>query len=416
MSSANTPHRGMRPRIPRGANGGTVAAVRHPVLLGLAIGLVAANLRPALASVGPVLDDIRLDLALSGTSAALLVSVPVLCLGALASVAPRLARQWGMEPVITMVLVAIGIGLSARVVAGTGLLFAGTVLASGAIAVANVLLPALIKRDFPRHSGTMMGVYTMALSGSAALAAATTVPLGDLLGHGWRGALGVWALLAALALLLWIPFTGGHTPPPATEPTRGSLLADPLAWQVTVFFGLQSLFFYAMLSWLPSIYREHGYSPAAAGLVLSAATFVQIPISLIVPRFAARARNQRAYIMCSTSLTGAGLAGVLLAPTSLPYLWAALMGFGLGASFAVGLLLFVLRSRAPADTARLSAMAQTFGYLIAAAGPLLLGALRDATGSWSPPLTVLLLLVAPQVVAGVLAGRPLHIGQGGHRT
>jgi MFS transporter, CP family, cyanate transporter len=298
--------------------------MRHPVLLGLAVVLVAGNLRPALASVGPVLDDVRADLALSGTAAALLVSLPVLCLGLLAPVAPRLAGRWGMEPVLTMVLAAIGTGLLVRVIGQTGPLFAGTVLAGCAIAVANVLLPALIKRDFPTHSGTMIGVYTMALSGSAAVAAASTVPLGEVIGFGWRGALGVWVCPAVLALVLWIPFTGGHTPPPATEKTRGSLLTDPLAWQITLFFGLQSLFFYAVLSWLPSIYRDYGYSPAAAGLVLSAVTFVQIPVTLIAPRFAAQARDQRTYIAVTTTLTAAGLAGVLLAPTTLPYLWAGL--------------------------------------------------------------------------------------------
>jgi MFS transporter, CP family, cyanate transporter len=292
-----------------------------------------------------------------------------------------------------------------------GFAFFGTVIASGAIAVANVLLPALIKRDFPKYSGAMMGVYTMAISGFAAVAAASTVPLGDLIGYGWRGALGVLAILAVVALLLWMPCANAHTPPPATAPTRSSLLRHALAWEVTVFFGLQSLLFYSVLSWLPSIYRDHGYSPAEAGLVLSAVTFVQIPVSLLVPRFAARARDQRRYIMISTPLTALGLAGVLIAPTTLPYLWAMIIGVGLGSSFAIGLLLFVLRGRTAADTAELSAMAQTFGYLLAATGPLLLGAVHDATGSWSPPLALLLVFVVPQFLAGVLAGRPLQIGR-----
>ena len=392
-----------------GRDGGR-ALTRHPVLLGLAIGLVAANLRPALASVGPVLEDVRSDLGLSGTLAALLVSLPVFCLGALASAAPGLARRWGIEPVIAVVLVAIGAGLLVRVVAGTGLLLVGTVVASGAIAVANVLLPALIKRDFPTQSGAMMGVYTMALTGFAALAAATTVPLGEVIGYGWRSALGVWAIVAVLALLLWTPFASTHTPPPVTEQPRNSLLRDALAWQVTIYFGLQSLFFYSVLSWLPSIYRDHGYSPVAAGLVLSVVTFVQIPVALLVPRLAARARDQRRYIVVGTALIAVGLAGLLIAPTTMPYLWAAIIGVGLGSSFALALLLFVLRGRTAADTAQLSAMAQTFGYLMAASGPLLLGAVHDVTRSWSPPLALLLVLVIPQFVTGLLAGRPLHIG------
>jgi MFS transporter, CP family, cyanate transporter len=386
------------------------AVMRHPLLLGFAVVLVAANLRPALASVGPVLDDVRADLMLSGITAALLVSLPVLCLGLLAALAPRLARRWGMEPILTVVLVAIAAGLLMRVLGETGSLFAGTVIASGAIAVGNVLLPALIKRDFPRHSGTMIGVYTMALSGSAAVAAAATVPLGEAIGLGWRGALGLWVVPAVVALVLWFPFTGSHTPPPPTETPRGSLLTDPLAWQVTVFFGVQSLFFYAALSWLPSVYRDHGYSPVAAGFVLSAMTFVQIPITLLLPRFAARARDQRIYLAATTTLTAVGLMGVLLAPATLPYLWSSVMGVGIGGSFSLGLLLFVVRSRTPTDTARLSAMAQTFGYVIAATGPMLMGAVYDATASWTLPLTLLLLLAVPQFIAAVLAGRPLHVG------
>lgn len=389
------------------------APARHLVLLGLALGLVAANLRPALASVGPVLEDVRTDLGLNGTLAALLVSVPVFCLGALAPAAPRLARRWGIEPVIAVVLVGIAAGLLLRVVGRTGLLFAGTVLTAGAIAVANVLLPALIKRDFPTRSGAMMGVYTMALSSFAALAAAGTVPLSEVSGYGWRGGLGAWSILAVLALLAWLPFANARTPPPVAEPPRSSLLRDPLAWQVTVFFGLQSLFFYSVLSWLPSIYRDQGYSPAEAGLVLFVVTLVQIPVTLLIPRFAARARDQRRYLGASTVLTAVGLAGVLIAPTTMPYLWAAITGAGLGSAFALGLLLFVLRGRTATDTAQLSAMAQTFGYLLAASGPLLLGAVHDLTGSWSPPLALLLVLVGPQFVAGILAGRPRHLGHQG---
>jgi CP family cyanate transporter-like MFS transporter len=191
-----------------------------------------------------------------------------------------------------------------------------------------------------------------------------------------------------------------------------SLLREPLAWQVTVFFGLQSLSFYAVLSWLPTIYRDHGYSPAAAGLVLSASTFLQIPVALLLPRAAARAGDQRAHAAGAALLTAAGLTGVLMAPTAAPYLWAALLGLGQGASFAVGLLLFVVRSRGPADTARLSAMAQTFGYLLAAGGPFMVGTIYDAARSWSPPVLLLLLLLVPQAAAGVLAGRPLHVGRG----
>jgi CP family cyanate transporter-like MFS transporter len=385
---------------------------RHPVLLGLAIALVAVNLRPTLASVGPVLADLRTSLGLSGTETAVLTAVPVLCLGALAATAPTLARRWGMEPVIAAVLAVIGAGLLLRASGGAMVLFAGTVIVSGAIAIANVLLPAIIKRDFAGGSGTMMGVYSMALSGSAAVAAGATVPIGNALRLGWRGALGAWALPAVVGLIGWIPFARGRHSPPAGAPRGGSLLRDPLAWQVTLFFGLQSLSFYAVLAWLPSVYRDHGYSPAAAGILLSTSALVQLPITLVVPNLAARFADQRAFAVGCTLLTMVGLGGVLLAPTAAPYLWMLLLGVGQGTSFAIGLTLFVLRARATVDTARLSAMAQTFGYLVAAGGPLLVGTVHDATRSWTPALALLLLLALPQLLTGLLAGRSRYVGEG----
>ena len=389
----------------------TRPAIRHPLLLGLAIALVAANLRPALASVGPVLTDVRADLGLSGVQASLLTGLPVVCLGVLAAAAPALARRWGMAPVVAVALLTVAAALVLRVVAGTTVLFVGTMLAAGAIAVANVLLPAVIKRDFPNGSGAMMGVYTTAVSGSAAVGAGATVPIGDLLGHGWRGALGAWALPALIALVVWLPFARGHTPPPANAPAGRSLLRDALAWDVTLFFGLQALSFYAVLAWLPSIYRDHGYSPATAGLLLSVSGLVQIPVTLLLPHFAARAADQRAFAAASCALIAAGLLGVLLAPTTAVYLWVILLGLGHGAAFALGLLLFVLRTRVTRDTARLSAMAQTFGYLLAATGPLLVGTVSDFASSWTPAIGLLVVLLIPQLVFGVLAGRPRTIAE-----
>jgi CP family cyanate transporter-like MFS transporter len=378
---------------------------RRPVLLGMAIVLLAFNLRPAVASVGPVLPELRAGLGLSGTQAALLTMLPVLFFGLMAPVAPRLARRTGIEPVLVAVLLALVVGLVGRVTGGSTVLFAGTVLVGCAIAVANVLLPPLVKRDFPTRTGLMMGVYTMSVAGSAAVAAGVTVPAADALGWDWRGALGMWAAPAVLAALVWLPMARNHTRPPPQPPGGLSLARSPLAWQVTVFFGLQSLEFYAVLGWLPSIYRDHGYSPAAAGFLLSLSGLVQIPVTLLLPNVATRARNQVAHIVVSTVIIGAGLAGVLFAPTAAPYLWVVLIGVGCGACFALALALFVLRTRRVEETARLSAMAQTVGYLISAFGPLLFGVLHEAAGSWSAPLLLLILLLVPQLWCGVLAGR-----------
>jgi CP family cyanate transporter-like MFS transporter len=378
---------------------------RHPVLLGIVIALVSFNLRPAVASVGPVLQELREQVPLSGTGAALLTTIPVLCFGLLALAAPRLAQRAGIEPVLMVVLLTLMAALLVRVADGSPLLFFGTVVAGGAIAVGNVLLPPLIKRDFPARAGLMMGVYSMTVSGSAAVASGATVPLGDLVGLGWRGALGIWAVPAAVAGLAWLPQLRGHTVPPRTEAAGPSLLRSPLAWQVTIFFGLQALSFYAVLAWLPTLYREEGYTAAAAGLLLSVSGLVQIPVNLLLPAVATRAANQVAFAVGGTALIAAGLLGLLLAPASAPYLWVILTGVGQGSCFALGLNLFVLRTSRISDTARLSAMAQSIGYVVCAFGPLLVGVLHVATGSWTAPLVLLLALLVPQLAAGILAGR-----------
>ncbi len=375
------------------------------MLLALSVVLVATNLRPAVAGVGPVLPELRAGLPLSGIGAAALTTVPVLCFGLLATVAPRLARRFGIEPVLAGVMAALAAGVLVRVLDGPPVLFAGTVVVGGAIAIGNVLLPPLIKRDFPDRSGLMMGVYTMAVSGAAAVAAGVAVPLADASDLGWRGSLGVWAVPAAVAAVAWLPRTRGHTRPPASPAPARSLLRDPLAWQLTIFFGLQSLSFYAVLGWLPSMYRDFGATPAVAGFLLSFSGLVQIPVSLVVPSLANRATHQVGYAVCGTALIGAGVAGVLLAPMAAPYLWVGLIGAGQGGCFALGLNLFVLRTERVVDTARVSAMAQSIGYTLCAFGPLLVGLLHDATGSWTAPLVLLLALLGPQVVCGALAGR-----------
>ena len=215
----------------------------------------------------------------------------------------------------------------------------------------------------------------------------------------------MWAVPAAVAALAWLPRMRGHTRPPATPRSGRSLLRDPLAWQITVFFGLQSLSFYAVLAWLPSMYRDFGATPAVAGFLLSVSGLVQIPVSLVLPTLANRAAHQVGYAVLGTASIGAGLAGVLLAPMAAPYLWVGLIGAGQGACFALGLNLFVLRTERVADTARVSAMAQSIGYTLCAVGPLLVGLLHDATGSWTVPLVLLLALLVPQLVCGALAGR-----------
>jgi MFS transporter, CP family, cyanate transporter len=380
----------------------------------LAVLLVAFNLRAALTSVGPVLEDIRADLDLSAAAASTLATLPLVCFGVASLIVPRLARRLGLERTLAIALALTAAGLALRVSPSVVALFGGTLAAGAAIAVGNVLVPVLIKRDFPQRTGLMMGLYVGVMVGAASAAAAVTVPIAEITGWGWRGGLGVWALPALLALLVWVAMVrgeGGSTARPPAPPS--SLLRDGLAWQVTAFMGLQSLGFYALVAWLPAIYRSNGLSPQRAGLLLSLLVLVGVPIALAVPSLVSRTADQRGWPVATTAATAVGLVGLLLAPASVPTLWAVLLGIGTGASFPLALTLVVARSSTTADAARLSAMSQSVGYLVAAAGPFAFGALHDLTGGWRLPLALLVLLLVPQGITGWGAGRDVHVA--GHR-
>lgn len=385
---------------------------RPTALLGLAVAivLVAANLRPAVASVGPLLTDIRADLGMSATVAAVLTALPVFCFGVLAPIGPRLTRRLGLHRSVLALMAAVIVGLVVRLGPNAATLFVGTLLAAGGISVANVLLPVIIKRDFAGHTGLMMGLYSTALTGSAAAGAGLSVPLADAIGHGWRGGLGAWALLAVAALLLWLPYARADTAAEVEQARGGpALWRNRLAWMVTIFFGMQSLSFYAVLNWLPSLYQSHGYSDAAAGGLMSLSSIVQVPIALTLPSVATRMRSQRALVILSVVMTALGFLGLLLAPTAAAVLWVVVLGIGQGAAFPLALTLLVLRTREHRSTAALSAMAQSVGYSFAGFGPLAFGALHAVSGGWSVPLIVLLVLLVPQLVMGLQSAAPKFV-------
>jgi MFS transporter, CP family, cyanate transporter len=383
---------------------------RSPTWLAIAIFLVAANLRPAVASVGPVLTDIRHSLHLSSPGLAILTSLPVVCFGALAPLGPWLSRRIGLVRAIGCYATLILIGLLVRIGPDAGTLFAGTLVIAAGIAAANVLIPALIKQEFPDRTGHMMGLYTLALTGSAALAAGLTVPLQQALGGGWRDGLGGWAVLAAIALVVWVPQLGVDPEAKVGRVFLRGLLRDRVAWMVTLYFGLQSLSFYAVLTWLPTIFEDHAASAGHAGALLSLSTAVQAPIALTVPALAIRLRSPAILVVGSATFTGLGLVALLAFPMAAPYLWVILLGIGQGAAFPVGLTLVVLRSRTPAVTQQLSSMSQGLGYLIAALGPLFTGMFHAMTGTWTLSFAILLALLVPQAVFGVAASKRRYAG------
>ena len=385
------------------------------LLLVLAIMLLAANLRPALTSVAPLIGQIRTDTGVSNGVAGLLTGLPLLAFAVLSPIAPRLARRFDMERVLLASLLVLAVGILLRSAGLVAALFLGTAILGAAIAVGNVLLPSLVKREFPERTGLMTSTYTTALAVSAAIAAGASFPIAYQVDIGWRWSLALWALLALVAAVAWFPQIRSADPANASTGTsRGvtGLWGSVLAWQVTLFMGLQSLGYYVVLTWLPEILQEEvGVSAAQAGWMLALAQVVVIPAMFIAPVLADRRPSQYSVVVVAVTLTGVGTLGLLVAASTATVLWIVLLGLGQGACFSLALTFFALRAPDSEHAAALSGMAQSVGYLLAAGGPFLFGLLRDATHAWTAPLTLLVAVTVCLLITGLGAARDAHVGR-----
>ncbi|MDM9587345.1 CynX/NimT family MFS transporter [Pseudomonas asiatica] len=383
--------------------------IQRPWLLLLGLVLVALNLRPALSSMAPVLGQVSEGLGLNASQAGLLTTLPVLCLGLFAPLAPGLARRFGSERVILGILATLALGIVVRSSLGATGVFLGSLMAGASIGIIGVLLPGIVKRDFPQHAGTLTGVYTMALCLGAAMAAGATVPLAQHFDGSWALGLGFWMLPALLAMLVWLPQARqGHGLHKVAYRVRG-LWRDPLAWQVTLYMGLQSSLAYIVFGWLPSILIGRGLSPTEAGLVLSGSVIVQLVSSLSAPWLATRGKDQRLAIVLVMLIILAGLFGCLYAQLSGLWGWAVVLGLGQGGTFALALTLIVLRSKDAHVAANLSSMAQGVGYTLASMGPFAVGLVHDLTGGWAAVGWIFAVLGVGAIVFGLGAGRALHV-------
>lgn len=385
---------------------------RSRALTFIAVLALASVLRPSVVVIGPVLPSLQADLHLGAGAAALLTTLPVLFFGIGAFAGPGLANRIGVDRGLTSAVVLLIIGSFVRLFDGPILLFIGTALIGAGIAIGNVLLPALVRRDFPDRIGTVTGLYTSTLALSSAVAAATAVPLAGSTAAGWRVPLALWGFLAVLALLVWAPHQWVHRHQLATHtntPRILHLVRHSTVRSLTAYMGLQSIGFYAMVTWLPSLLQDSGTSASTAGALLSVGTVLGIPAALAVPPIAARMPQQHWIAVGTTALTAAGWAGLLVAPSTMTLVWVVLLGLGTGATFPTALLLISLRSSDPSITPGLSATVQGFGYLLAATGPFLVGILHQGAGNWTVPLIFLLILDALQVWAAWSAGRSAPI-------
>ncbi|WP_433570970.1 CynX/NimT family MFS transporter [Streptomyces sp. CA-251247] len=397
------------------APGTRLSAVWITRLVMAAIVLAAVNLRPAITSLGALLEETRDGLQMSGSVAGVLTSVPPLCFAVFGIAAPRLARRFGPGAVVCAGMVAIAAGLLIRPFAGgTPGFLAASALALMGIAVSNVLMPVIVKRYFPDRVGSMTGLYSMALALGTAVAAAATVPMTEALGGSWRTGLAVWALVAVLAVLPWVALIRDRSP--AAESERADAAAgsrqapapkitrSPTAWALACFFGLQATGAYITMGWMPQIFRDAGVSASTAGVLLAVTMVMGVPLAFVIPRLATRMKNQGPIVVALGLCGLTGYAGLFFAPAAGAWAWALLLGIS-NCAFPLALTMIGMRSRTGAGVVRLSAFAQSTGYLISIPGPLLVGVLYQHSGGWGLPIALMAGLLVPQIAVGVLAGR-----------
>lgn len=405
----------MRIRTPA-ADSSTQPATRawRMRLLVLGIVLTALNLRPAITSLGALLEEVRDALGMSGSVAGLLTSVPPLCFAVFGVAAPRLARRFGPGAVVCAGMVAITAGLLVRpYTGGTAGFLAATALALMGIAVSNVLMPVIVKRWFPDRVGSMTGLYSMALALGTASAAAVTVPLTDVLGGSWQTGLAVWAGLAAAAVLPWTPFVRDRGAAPAASAQRHHARVDAprlritrsrTSWALAVYFGLQATGAYITMGWMAQIFRDAGVHAGTAGLLLAVTMVMGVPLAFVIPRVATRLPHQGPIVVALGVCGLVGYAGLYFAPAAGAWAWALLLGVS-NCSFPLALTMVGMRARTSAGVAQLSAFAQSTGYLLSIPGPLLVGVLYQHSGGWGLPIALMSGLLVPQMAVGILAGR-----------
>jgi MFS transporter, CP family, cyanate transporter len=398
---------------------GPARGTRSFALLALAaIFLTSVNLRPAVTSAGALLRDVQAATGMSAVTAGVLTTLPPVCFGAFGLLAGRFGRRFGTARTVSVGLLVVAVSLVVRTLTDDGWwLVLWTVPALAGMAVGNVLLPVAVKGVFPTRVGRVTGLYSFGLAIGTAAAAGATVPIARAAGS-WRVGLAIWAVPALVAAVPWwwlrtapaVRATAASSPAPEPVGRAGSvpIHRGVLAWALAGFFGLQSLAAYVVMGWLPSIYQDAGIEPARAGLLLAIVIGIGAPISIVLPEMAARRSDQRLWVLGLAATAAAAYVGLMVAPAAAPVLWAILLGTGMGA-FPLALVLIGLRALTNEGTAKLSSLAQGAGYLLAASGPFAIGVLREATGSWTVPLLVLLGLLVPQVVCGMVAGREGHV-------
>lgn len=377
-------------------------------LLLIGVILVATNLRVPLTSVGALISFIRDDLNMTNAVAGMITTLPLIAFALLSPFAPKIANKIGMERTIALSIGLLIVGFIVRSITGVVFLFTGTLFIGLAIAIGNVLIPGIIKMNFPLKVGLMTGIYAVFMNIFGALGSGLSVPIAETGNFGWQGALVIWVVLAIIAFIVWLPqLTKKQSAPKVKVQTqkKNNLWRSRLAWQITLFMGVQSLIFYSLITWLPDILHVNGYSTAAAGWMVFLMQFALIPFTFIIPVIAEKMKNQVALSLIISTMFITGLAGLLIGPTLLFPVWTIMLGIAGGSAFSLSMMFFTLRAKDGKEAAELSGMAQSFGYLLAALGPVVIGALQDFSGSWTMPIILLMLVASTLAINGVAAGK-----------
>lgn len=384
------------------------AEVKPNQTMMLSVILVAFCLRIIITGVGPLLPEITENLRLSGSASGLLTTLPLIAFAAVSSLAGGLGRRWGEGHTISIGLCLILLGTVLRSIAGVAGLYIGTAIVGIGTALGNVLLPAVVKAEYPTRVGQVTAFFTVAMVAAAALALALNVPLANA-GLGWRGALLVWGAAVVITLIVWRKNASlrleATEQPEATAPEK-PVWKSGLAWCVMLYFGINSLIFYAIIGWLPTILQSSGMESGTAGIVTALYQMVSLIPSLVVPTLAGRRQDQRGWLLLGSVLNIIGIITLMSSAAAAAQVTATvILGLANGCAFSMGLALMGFRAKNAVDAARLSGFAQSAGYALAATGPMVVGWLYDLTPNWNIGLGYVLFTSVVALLAGQRAGR-----------
>jgi CP family cyanate transporter-like MFS transporter len=377
----------------------------------LSILFIATTLRAPITAVAPLLDMIRGAFSLSPTEVGMLISLPLLAFAVISPFAAKLAQAYGLERSLLAALCITAMGIIYRSAGGIWGLYTGTLIIGSGIAILNVLLPGLLKREFPSKVAMLTAIYALTMGAVAGVSSAIAVPIAHSMELGWRFALGVAILLPVVSGIIWFPLVRGRLPVVKNASASAhevKIWRSPIAWQVTLFFGLDSFVNYAAISWLPAILRDAGYSAAEAGTLHGVLQFsTALPALVLIP-IIGHLKDQRLAAFVSAVIAMFGLTGFLLAP-GWAFLWTLFLGFGIGAGLILGLAFVSLRAGTSQQTAALSGMAQSIGYFLAASAPPLMGELHQYGGNWHAALAMCAIFCLIMAVLGLYAGRAVRV-------